>query len=190
MIRRPPRSTLFPYTTLFRSLSQFEDYPTSLVHPPHRDGLGEMGDVKDHNGEPVVRDDCLGEEQPVEEIPVRQSGHEVGSRRPSQSLLHLTADNGVEGLQARLRDPVRSLHELDEEAGHLPTIEAGEVQTLFDRAPDAPPQDREILYDPDRVSPQLVLALGSLPDQRTDPTAPTEGPYRFRAAQELDEDQN
>src|SRR5260370_9612857 len=24
MIRRPPRSTLFPYTTLFRSVSQFE----------------------------------------------------------------------------------------------------------------------------------------------------------------------
>src|SRR3712207_7479362 len=28
MIRRPPRSTLFPYTTLFRSLSQF---PVSVV---------------------------------------------------------------------------------------------------------------------------------------------------------------
>src|SRR3712207_6931128 len=25
MIRRPPRSTLFPYTTLFRSLSAFEE---------------------------------------------------------------------------------------------------------------------------------------------------------------------
>src|SRR3712207_9347420 len=25
MIRRPPRSTLFPYTTLFRSLSNFQD---------------------------------------------------------------------------------------------------------------------------------------------------------------------
>src|SRR2546425_4982662 len=25
MIRRPPRSTLFPYTTLFRSLEAFED---------------------------------------------------------------------------------------------------------------------------------------------------------------------
>src|SRR4051812_49663097 len=30
MIRRPPRSTLFPYTTLFRSSSQ----------PPSSDGLG------------------------------------------------------------------------------------------------------------------------------------------------------
>src|SRR2546422_6288911 len=27
MIRRPPRSTLFPYTTLFRSLSRHAGYP-------------------------------------------------------------------------------------------------------------------------------------------------------------------
>src|SRR2546427_7955817 len=30
MIRRPPRSTLFPYTTLFRSLSKFTDETMSL----------------------------------------------------------------------------------------------------------------------------------------------------------------
>src|SRR2546427_1313733 len=34
MIRRPPRSTLFPYTTLFRSLRR-----------PIADGLAEPGDV-------------------------------------------------------------------------------------------------------------------------------------------------
>src|SRR3712207_7185680 len=28
MIRRPPRSTLFPYTTLFRSLVKFSDFQT------------------------------------------------------------------------------------------------------------------------------------------------------------------
>src|SRR2546426_8177748 len=32
MIRRPPRSTLFPYTTLFRSIRQF---------PPHRIAFGQ-----------------------------------------------------------------------------------------------------------------------------------------------------
>src|SRR2546430_11242562 len=31
MIRRPPRSTLFPYTTLFRSLCQLLDQPNRLV---------------------------------------------------------------------------------------------------------------------------------------------------------------
>src|SRR3989449_6401542 len=30
MIRRPPRSTLFPYTTLFRSLHQFPDRAAAL----------------------------------------------------------------------------------------------------------------------------------------------------------------
>src|SRR5258705_1241976 len=31
MIRRPPRSTLFPYTTLFRSLSSTEAFKRSLL---------------------------------------------------------------------------------------------------------------------------------------------------------------
>src|SRR3712207_2330295 len=31
MIRRPPRSTLFPYTTLFRSVHRFEDLVTALL---------------------------------------------------------------------------------------------------------------------------------------------------------------
>src|SRR3989442_4544095 len=30
MIRRPPRSTLFPYTTLFRSVVWLEDHPQGL----------------------------------------------------------------------------------------------------------------------------------------------------------------
>src|SRR2546429_2524377 len=30
MIRRPPRSTLFPYTTLFRSLKEIMEQPESL----------------------------------------------------------------------------------------------------------------------------------------------------------------
>src|SRR3712207_8371434 len=32
MIRRPPRSTLFPYTTLFRSLIERADLGLTLVH--------------------------------------------------------------------------------------------------------------------------------------------------------------
>src|SRR2546426_3863815 len=32
MIRRPPRSTLFPYTTLFRSL-RLEDFPRIVLDP-------------------------------------------------------------------------------------------------------------------------------------------------------------
>src|SRR2546421_7816679 len=40
MIRRPPRSTLFPYTTLFRSSAQPHraDLSKALVDPSHRPG--------------------------------------------------------------------------------------------------------------------------------------------------------
>src|SRR3712207_7492251 len=31
MIRRPPRSTLFPYTTLFRSVDQFTDWHLKIL---------------------------------------------------------------------------------------------------------------------------------------------------------------
>src|SRR5688572_31206353 len=34
MIRRPPRSTLFPYTTLFRSLVRMGDLPSVEPRPP------------------------------------------------------------------------------------------------------------------------------------------------------------
>src|SRR3989442_9462470 len=36
MIRRPPRSTLFPYTTLFRSSSNPRDYEAGFPLHPHR----------------------------------------------------------------------------------------------------------------------------------------------------------
>src|SRR2546430_17538075 len=44
MIRRPPRSTLFPYTTLFRSLDRFRD-----VFPLHRLG-GAHGTGEEYKG--------------------------------------------------------------------------------------------------------------------------------------------
>src|SRR3712207_8210302 len=41
MIRRPPRSTLFPYTTLFRSVSLAAQIPPSIVSGQKAEGLGE-----------------------------------------------------------------------------------------------------------------------------------------------------
>src|SRR2546425_2404216 len=38
MIRRPPRSTLFPYTTLFRSLAPAATRPQALGPQPERPG--------------------------------------------------------------------------------------------------------------------------------------------------------
>src|SRR2546427_3873272 len=54
MIRRPPRSTLFPYTTLFRSRVRLERHDElhaairrHLVHPAARHGIGRiLGDRK------------------------------------------------------------------------------------------------------------------------------------------------
>src|SRR3712207_8972635 len=39
MIRRPPRSTLFPYTTLFRSQSYFERETLTRRHGLNEDGV-------------------------------------------------------------------------------------------------------------------------------------------------------
>src|SRR3712207_7512330 len=44
MIRRPPRSTLFPYTTLFRSLGSEEVAVPLAVRQPGPGGPAEVGD--------------------------------------------------------------------------------------------------------------------------------------------------
>src|SRR5947207_6078967 len=52
MIRRPPRSTLFPYTTLFRSLLQ--EFRTEREHgktPLHPDFCGGPGEASRHRSE-------------------------------------------------------------------------------------------------------------------------------------------
>src|SRR3712207_8929818 len=43
MIRRPPRSTLFPYTTLFRSEG-------SAAHGPYRNDAGDLADALEQRG--------------------------------------------------------------------------------------------------------------------------------------------
>src|SRR2546422_2721796 len=72
MIRRPPRSTLFPYTTLFRSLPTFvahraEDR-TDLVH-----GLRHAADVlrRPVFGAGVVEDDDPRSEEHTSELQSR-----------------------------------------------------------------------------------------------------------------------
>src|SRR2546421_7725710 len=47
MIRRPPRSTLFPYTTLFRSLSSENALPSSAV-PKEGDAVFKQGYLSYH----------------------------------------------------------------------------------------------------------------------------------------------
>src|SRR3712207_7083128 len=63
MIRRPPRSTLFPYTTLFRSLLAVDDLEVALlvdhadvagVQPPVDEGVGRLLRVVEVAGEDVA----------------------------------------------------------------------------------------------------------------------------------------
>src|SRR3989454_11571599 len=57
MIRRPPRSTLFPYTTLFRSVHREHLLPVLGLDLPHRrlDGPGDAGGVDEDVDAPAER---------------------------------------------------------------------------------------------------------------------------------------
>src|SRR5687768_17646952 len=52
MIRRPPRSTLFPYTTLFRSGQRLEKYDLKVPPPPLEYDVA--GTVLWANGQPAT----------------------------------------------------------------------------------------------------------------------------------------
>src|SRR5258707_13345918 len=50
MIRRPPRSTLFPYTTLFRSLINLDGVCMQTLQFVKREGEGYPGNIGHHEG--------------------------------------------------------------------------------------------------------------------------------------------
>src|SRR5256885_6002789 len=68
MIRRPPRSTLFPYTTLFRSLERIDVYQVKATRPEQVDKSGcERRGVVDKRGvHPVAADAPRSEEHTSE----------------------------------------------------------------------------------------------------------------------------
>src|SRR2546430_6529705 len=53
MIRRPPRSTLFPYTTLFRSLAEPQGALAGVAQDTCRE-VGVLGRQDDHVADPHV----------------------------------------------------------------------------------------------------------------------------------------
>src|SRR2546422_4218008 len=63
MIRRPPRSTLFPYTTLFRSQAGDGAYLAAHIRDP---SLGEWGGRAHHPGPPHSPRDGRSEEHTSE----------------------------------------------------------------------------------------------------------------------------
>src|SRR5260221_10053546 len=60
MIRRPPRSTLFPYTTLFRSLRPVQAALQGHLKVTFDDGQKIIEIVRDASGEPAHRLDLAG----------------------------------------------------------------------------------------------------------------------------------
>src|SRR3712207_7075917 len=85
MIRRPPRSTLFPYTTLFRSVGEVE---VLIVH-----GDEEVRDQAGHRHRPALHVlgghvyDLLGVPAPVVLAPVKHRSEEHTSELQSRQYL-------------------------------------------------------------------------------------------------------
>src|SRR3989449_9499474 len=71
MIRRPPRSTLFPYTTLFRSVS----------------GQGRFNSLDGHLPADEEREDHVGEDDDVPDREQREALRNLHLRRVFLSLL-------------------------------------------------------------------------------------------------------
>src|SRR3712207_7345006 len=81
MIRRPPRSTLFPYTTLFRSQRQREQ--PAITEPAREPGKGAAG-TAEALGEPV--DPVAGRER-ADEADVLARSEEHTSELQSRQYL-------------------------------------------------------------------------------------------------------
>src|SRR2546427_5996641 len=80
MIRRPPRSTLFPYTTLFRSLlAEAEDGQAEHDRAERHE--------REHAGPEVLDADALEHDAPDDAQVVRQRSEEHTSELQSQSNL-------------------------------------------------------------------------------------------------------
>src|SRR3712207_8859698 len=82
MIRRPPRSTLFPYTTLFRS------WASSPERSAHRRGHGQVGVDLPRRGRPVHGDEV-------------DAGHALGQQPAAQLRGHLRSEEHTSELQSR-----------------------------------------------------------------------------------------
>src|SRR3712207_7291774 len=81
MIRRPPRSTLFPYTTLFRS----EPEPQAQAdqrHPAPHHHL--EGDVRDHHVGPQLARELLQPAHGGVEVAVREVAEQPGDADRSE----------------------------------------------------------------------------------------------------------
>src|SRR3712207_7172984 len=89
MIRRPPRSTLFPYTTLFRSVADRLRWSTRVEDTAVRLGADEFlvvaEDVEDLDGLRALADRLLG----VLDEPFLVNGREISLSRSEEHTSEL-----------------------------------------------------------------------------------------------------
>src|SRR2546430_11750301 len=101
MIRRPPRSTLFPYTTLFRSLCGVAT-PLPLAAAAARGGAGRCGSGACGSSAEFSGDIVVGAAAPGrrEHLPRRADLHQLaqvhegGDVRDARRLLQIVGDDG------------------------------------------------------------------------------------------------
>src|SRR2546430_16876030 len=101
MIRRPPRSTLFPYTTLFRSLCGVAT-PLPLAAAAARGGAGRCGSgacgsSAESSGDIVVGAAAPGRGEhlpPPANLHQLAQGHEGGDVRDARRLLQIVGGEG------------------------------------------------------------------------------------------------
>src|SRR2546425_7228066 len=93
MIRRPPRSTLFPYTTLFRS---------HRPHEPQEDG--EPDDAGFHQGSRIL---CVHEARPGDAVAENRA-----PRPRVERLLHADESRGGRRVEGRSEEHTSELQSL------------------------------------------------------------------------------
>src|SRR2546422_3360865 len=90
MIRRPPRSTLFPYTTLFRSPLTADEPVAAGVEGPR--GLGRLAVARGHrNGEPTRLEEHTSELQSRLHLVCRLLLEKKKKHKSAASILDHTA---------------------------------------------------------------------------------------------------
>src|SRR3712207_6533896 len=105
MIRRPPRSTLFPYTTLFRSVAGDDPHPVHAAEVAVDEAVPRLGPVGGPLGQAEVPGGVLLPRVPLQEVVLAGGG---GLHAPPLAAQHVPArpDQLAGVLHARLVEQV------------------------------------------------------------------------------------
>src|SRR2546426_8621918 len=100
MIRRPPRSTLFPYTTLFRSGEADSEYLLRVIRPPEKGKIGKEGLSE---GEQVI---IIGQQRVRQEMEVTVKTQTPDRKSTRLNSSHLVISYAVFCLKKKNKETV------------------------------------------------------------------------------------